>query len=126
MQPLDPKISTIPVLDALNQAIYNRQPAQGSLIHHSDRGMQCLSNRCAERLGEAGIDMSVGSVGDSCDNALAESVIGLFKAEVIHGSLSVKSSGRRCNGSALTTQNGFMVPLDTGRRRKWRTTSMKT
>ena len=45
--------------------------------------MQCLSIRCAERLGEAGIDMSVGSVGDSCDNALAESVIGLFKTEVV-------------------------------------------
>ena len=45
--------------------------------------MQCLSIRCAEWLGEAGIDMSVGSVGDSCDNALAESVIGLFKTEVV-------------------------------------------
>ena len=70
-------------LDALNQAICRRQPAQGGLIHHSDRGMQYLSIRCAERLTEAGIDMSVGSIGDSCDNALAESVIGLFKTEVV-------------------------------------------
>ena len=70
------------VLDALNQAISRRQPAQRGLIHHSDRGMQYLSIRYAERLAEAGIDMPVGSVGDSCDNALAESVIGLFKTEV--------------------------------------------
>jgi transposase InsO family protein len=72
------------VLDALNQAICQRCPAEGSgLIHHSDRGSQYLSIRYTERLAETGIDTSVGSVGDSDDNALAESVIGLFKAEVI-------------------------------------------
>ena len=72
------------VLDALNQAICQRCPPQGSgLIHHSDRGSQYLSIRYTERLADAGIDTSVGSVGDSYDNALAESVIGLFKTEVI-------------------------------------------
>ena len=73
------------VLDALNQAIAQRCPAEGSgLIHHSDRGSQYLSIRYTERLADAGIDTSVGSVGDSYDNALAESVIGLFKTEVIN------------------------------------------
>jgi transposase InsO family protein len=73
------------VLDALNQAICQRCPAEGSgLIHHSDRGSQYLSIRYAERLADAGIDTSVGSVGDSYDNALAESIIGLFKTEVIN------------------------------------------
>ncbi len=72
------------VPDALNQAICQQCPAEGSgLIHHSDRGSQYLSIRYTERLGEAGIDISVGSIGDSYDNALAESVIGLFKTEVI-------------------------------------------
>ena len=73
------------VLHALNQAICQRMPANdNSLIHHSDRGSQYLSISYSERLAEAGIDPSVGSVGDSYDNALAESVIGLFKTEVIH------------------------------------------
>jgi putative transposase len=72
------------VLDALEQAIHARRPAQGGgLIHHSDRGSQYLSIRYTQRLGEAGIAPSVGSVGDSYDNALAETVIGLFKTEVI-------------------------------------------
>jgi transposase InsO family protein len=72
------------VLDALEQAIHARRPAEGGdLIHHSDRGSQYLSIRYSERLGEAGIAPSVGSVGDSYDNALAETVIGLFKTEVI-------------------------------------------
>ncbi len=72
------------VLDALNQAICQRAPSEvDKLIHHSDRGSQYLSIRYTERLAEAGIDTSVGSVGDSYDNALAESIIGLFKAEVI-------------------------------------------
>ena len=70
------------VLDALNQAICQRQPTQG-LVHHSDRGSQYLSIHYTERLIEVGIDPSVGSVGDSYDNALAESTIGLFKTEVI-------------------------------------------
>jgi len=72
------------VLDALNQAICQRAPSETeSLIHHSDRGSQYLSIKYTERLAEAGIDPSVGSVGDSYDNALAESTIGLFKTEVI-------------------------------------------
>ena len=72
------------VLDALEQAIYNRcdQTADG-LVHHSDHGTQYLSMRYTDRLAEAGIAPSVGSRGDSYDNALAESVIGLFKTEVI-------------------------------------------
>ena len=70
------------VLDALEQAVHQRQPGAG-LVHHSDRGSQYLSIRYTERLAEAGIDTSVGSVGDSYDNALAESIIGLFKTEVI-------------------------------------------
>lgn len=72
------------VLDALNQAICQRAPSEADrLIHHSDRGSQYLSIKYTERLAEAGIDTSVGSVGDSYDNALAESIIGLFKTEVI-------------------------------------------
>jgi putative transposase len=73
------------VLDALEQALYERQPAQqDSLIHHSDRGVQYVSIRYTDRLSEAGIEPSVGSVGDSYDNALAETINGLYKAEVIH------------------------------------------
>jgi transposase InsO family protein len=69
-------------LDALEQAIYDR-PVGDDLVHHSDRGVQYVSIRYTERLAEAGIEPSVGSVGDSYDNALAESVIGLYKTEVI-------------------------------------------
>jgi len=69
-------------LDALEQAIYFT-PDTGGLVHHSDRGTQYLSIRYTERLGEAGIEPSVGSRGDSYDNALAESVIGLYKTEII-------------------------------------------
>ena len=78
-------MTTAFVLDALNQAICQRTPSEAAeLIHHSDRGSQYLSIKYTERLAEAGIDTSVGSVGDSYDNALAESVIGLFKTEVIN------------------------------------------
>ena len=71
-------------LDALEQALYERQDdAADGLVHHSDRGVQYPSIRYTERLAEAGIEPSVGSKGDSYDNALAESVIGLFKTEVI-------------------------------------------
>ena len=71
-------------LDALEQAICEREEAWAErLVHHSDRGVQYLSIRYTERLAEAGIEPSVGSRGDSYDNALAESVIGLFKTEVI-------------------------------------------
>ena len=72
------------VLDALEQALHDRRPVQGSgLVHHSDRGVQYVSIHYTERLADAGIDPSVGSVGDSYDNALAETVNGLFKTEVI-------------------------------------------
>ncbi|WP_375142809.1 IS3 family transposase [Aquincola tertiaricarbonis] len=73
------------VLDALEQALYDRKPTEGDgLVHHSDRGSQYLSIRYSERLAEAGIEPSVGSKGDSYDNALAETINGLYKAEVIH------------------------------------------
>jgi transposase InsO family protein len=72
------------VLDALEQALHDRRPTKGGLTHHSDRGSQYVSICYTERLLEAGIEPSVGSVGDSYDNALAETVIGLFKTEVIH------------------------------------------
>ncbi|MCB1098633.1 MAG: IS3 family transposase [Verrucomicrobiae bacterium] len=73
------------VLDALEQALHDRRPVHcGGLIHHSDRGSQYVSIKYTERLAEAGIEPSVGSVGDSYDNALAETINGLYKAEVIH------------------------------------------
>lgn len=71
------------VLDALEQAIWSRSGIDG-VVHHSDRGSQYLSIRYSERLAEAGAQPSVGSVGDSYDNALAETIIGLYKAELIH------------------------------------------
>jgi len=71
------------VLDALEQALWARKHPQ-ELIHHSDRGSQYLSIRYTERLAEADIDASVGTTGDSYDNALAETIIGLYKTEVIH------------------------------------------
>jgi len=70
-------------LDALDQALYPRGDTR-TLVHHSDWGVQYLSIRYTERLAEAGIESSVGSVGDSYDNALAESIIGLYKTELIH------------------------------------------
>ena len=73
------------VLDALEQALHERRPLhRGGLVHHSDRGSQYMSIHYTERLALAGIAPSVGSVGDSYDNALAESINGLYKAEVIH------------------------------------------
>jgi len=73
------------VLDALEQALCARQPGhEGTLIHHSDRGAQYVSIRYSERLAEAGVEPSVGSRGDSYDNALAETINGLYKAELIH------------------------------------------
>jgi transposase InsO family protein len=79
---VSPSLRTDLALDALEQALWAR-PRSERLVHHSDRGVQYLSIRYSERLGEAGIEPSVGSRGDSYDNALAESVIGLFKMEVI-------------------------------------------
>jgi transposase InsO family protein len=73
------------VLDALEQALHARQPENADgLIHHSDPGSQYLSVRYMERLAEAAVDTSVGSHGDSYDNALAETINALYKAEVIH------------------------------------------
>jgi putative transposase len=71
------------VLDALEQALHARRPSD-ALVHHSDRGSQYVSIRYTERLAEAGIEPSVGSVGDSYDNALAETINGLYKAEDVH------------------------------------------
>jgi putative transposase len=72
------------VLDALEQALHDRQPVKGGgLVHHSDRGVQYVSIKYTERLFEAGLEPSVGSVGDSYDNALAETINGLYKTEVI-------------------------------------------
>ena len=80
------------VLDALEQALYQRRPAhRGWLVHHSDRGSQYVAIKYTERLAEAGIEPSVGSVGDSYDNALAETINGLYKAELIHRRASWKS-----------------------------------
>ena len=72
------------VLDALEQALYARQPDRNALVHHSDRGSQYVSIKYSERLAEAGIEPSVGSKGDSYDNALAETINGLYKTELIH------------------------------------------
>ena len=73
------------VLDALEQALYERRPAErAGLIHHADRGVPSVSIRDSERLAEAGIAPSVGGVGDSFDNAMAETIHGIYKAEVIH------------------------------------------
>ena len=95
-------------LDALEQALYESPIIQTEqLVHHSDRGVQYLSIRYTERLAQAGIEPSVGSTADSYDNALAETVIGLFKTEEIHrrgpwkGSRT--SSSRRSSGSRGTT-----------------------
>ena len=73
------------VLDALEQDLYAHRPERnGSLTHHSERGSQYVSIRYSERLAEAGIEPSVGSRGDSYDNALAETINGLYKVELIH------------------------------------------
>jgi putative transposase len=72
------------VLEALEQALHDRRPVSGGgLVYHSDRGSQYVSIKYSERLAEAGLELSVGSVGDSYDNALAETINGLYKAQVI-------------------------------------------
>jgi putative transposase len=96
------------VLDALEQALHDRKPVSGGgLVHHSDRGVQYVSIKYTERLAEAGLVPSVGSVGDSYDNALAETINGLYKAEVIHrrgrGARWRPSSTPRSNGSTGST-----------------------
>lgn len=92
---LSRSMQTVLVLDALEQALWARRPTPYTLIHHSDRGSQYVSIRYSERLIQEGIKPSVGSVGDSYDNALAESLIGLYKAELVH------RRGPWKNGSAL-------------------------
>jgi transposase InsO family protein len=88
------------VLDALEQALQDRRPVrQAGLVHHSDRGSQYVSIRYSERLAEAGIEPSVGSVGDSYDNALAETINGLYKAEVIHR----RGPWRNCKAVEMAT-----------------------
>lgn len=87
------------VLDALEQALYTRQPGpENALIHHSDRGSQYVSIRYSERLAEAGIEPSVGSKGDSYDNALAETINGLYKTELIHRRALLEDKGIRGAG----------------------------
>ena len=111
------------VLDALEQALWARKKVTG-LIHHSDRGSQYLSIRYSERLAEAGVDPSVGSVGDSSDNALAETIIGLFKTEVIHH----RGPWRGLDDSSMRRWNGLTgsIIVDcwnrsaTYRRRSWK------
>jgi putative transposase len=71
-------------LDALEMAIWRRNTVLDGLVHHSDRGSQYTSIRYTERLDDAGIAPSVGSVGDSYDNAMAETTIGLYKTELIY------------------------------------------
>ena len=79
----DSSLRTDLALEALEQALSERSVEQG-LIHHSDRGSQYLSIRYTERLATSGVERSVGSVGDSYDNALAETINGLYKAELIY------------------------------------------
>ncbi len=110
-------------LDALEQALYDRPLIQTEpLVHHSDRGVQYLSIRYTERLAEAGIEPSVGSTGDSYDNALAETVIGLFKTEEIHrrgpwkGLEEVEFATLEWvawyNGSRLLEPLGYVPPVE--------------
>ena len=109
------------LLDALEQALWARGGSDG-LIHHSVRGSQYLAIRYTERLAEAGIQCSVGTTGDSYDNARAESIIGLFKTEVSiaadRGSTSTGSNTRRSSGSTGTTPDGCSHQSATCRHRK--------
>jgi len=87
------------VLDALEQALRSRSGTEG-LVHHSDRGSQYLSIRYSERLAEAGVESSLGSVGDSYDNGLAETIIGLFKTDVIRRRVRHAGMGRLVQSSS--------------------------
>jgi transposase InsO family protein len=90
------------VLDALEQALHDRRPVhRGGLVHHSDRGSQYVSIKYTERLAEAGVEPSVGSVGDSYDNALAETINGLYKAELIHRRARWRSFDSSASTAAL-------------------------
>lgn len=94
------------MLDALEQALYAREPERdGALIHHSDRGSQYLSIRYSERLAEVGIQGPVGSKGDSYDNALAKTITGLFKTELIHDRAPCETK----EGANWPRSNGLVV-----------------
>jgi transposase InsO family protein len=107
-------------LDALEMAIWVRRDELEGLVHHSDRGSQYLAIRYTERLAEAGAVTSVGSVGDSYDNALAETIIGLYKTELVRrrgpGRASTRSSTPPWNGSTGSTIAGSWSPLVLSRR----------
>ena len=119
------------VLDALDQAIWQRKtPDNNALVHHSDRGSQYLSIKYTERLVEVGIDPSVGTVGDSYDNALAECVIGLFKTEVINQIRPWKSM-REVEWETLKWVDWYhnrrlLAPSDTSRPQKQSRRSMQS
>ena len=116
------------VLEALEQALYARQHERdGALIHHSDRGAQYFSIRYTDRLAEAGIAPSVGSKGDSYDNALAETINGLYKAELIHrralGKPSKPWSWPHSNGFPGSTTTACWILLGLSRLQKLRQTT---
>ena len=115
------------VLDALEQALYARQPERDAgLVCHSDRGSQYVSIRYTERLAEAGIEPSVGSKGDSYDNALAETINGLYKAELIHRRAPWKTKESvepRSNGWPGSTTIDCSNPSAISRRRRLRQTT---
>ena len=117
------------VLDALEQALHARRPVEGGLVHQSDRGIQYVTIKYSERLAEAGIEPSVGSVGDSYDNALAETVIGLYKTEVIHrrahGGRSTPSNTPRWNGWTGSTTATYWSPSATSRQPKRKRTTTR-
>ena len=89
-------METTLVFDALEQALH-AHGMLGGLTHHSDRGSQYLSLCYSARVGEAGVKASVGTTGDSYDNALAESIIGLYKTEVIAIAQAMLASGKPFN-----------------------------
>jgi len=109
------------VLDALEQAIHARRPGPDDGLIHSDRGVQYLAMNYTLRLAEANLVPSVGSVGDSYDNALAETINGLYKSEVIWR----QRSWQPCAGSIGSITIASSDPLDTSRRPKPRPTSMQ-
>lgn len=116
------------VLDALEQALYARQLEQGSsLIQHSDRGSQCVSIRYTERSAEAGIEPSLGSKGDSYDNALAETINALYKAELIHRRAPWRTKEAvelpRWSGYRGSTTIACLNPSGTSRLQKLRQTT---
>jgi putative transposase len=115
-----PSLRTDLALDALEMAIWQRKEGLDGLVHHSDRGSQYLAIRYTERLGEAGAVTSVGSRGDSFDNALAETVSGLYKTELIRRAWSMEGHRRRrvtprWSGSTGSTIGDFSSPSATSR-----------